>query len=95
MKVAILVEEMLTIIKNVNASRGKNTVIADIRVVQSQNHIIVMVYDNGYPFNLSKQAEKGEYSLNRYLVEQITDNIEAYRVSEINVNKCRISQLAE
>ena len=95
MKVAILVEEMLTIIKNVNASRGKNTVIADIRVVQSQNHIIVMVYDNGYPFNLSKQPEKGEYSLNRYLVEQITDNIEAYRVSEINVNKCRISQLAE
>ena len=88
LKVALLVEEMLMIIKNVNIDRGRNSIIADIRVVQRQNHIIVMVYDNGYPFNLSKQAEKNEYSLNRYLVELITDSIEAYRLSELNVNKC-------
>ena len=92
MKAAILVEEMLTIIKKVNANRGKNTIIADIRVVQRENHVIVMVYDNGYPYSLSKQAEKGEYSLSRYLVEQVTESIEAHRVSEINVNKCILSQ---
>lgn len=88
LKVALLVEEMLMIIKNVNAARGKTNVIADIRVVRNREHIIVMVYDNGYPFNMSKQAEKHEYSLNRYLVETITDSIEAYRISELNVNKC-------
>ena len=88
LKVALLVEEMLMIIKNVNTNRGRTNTIADIRVVRSEDHIIVMVYDNGCPFKLSKEAEKNEYSLNRYLVETITDSIEAYRISELNVNKC-------
>lgn len=93
MKIAILVEEILTIIGSVNKGRGRSRIITDVRVVQSEDRYIVMVYDNGYPLNLSKQAEKNEYSLNRYLLEQLVNDIEGYRISEINVNKCTIISL--